>query len=116
GWPRQGKYCFGLVSQDYRGISLLWHGGSIGGFGSLFVMAPKYRFAVIILSNKTGRWMYETAEKALELVLPLKPQTDRLATTSLPITDSETRRLVGRYVRPDIDGPVSAEIFLKDKK
>ena len=114
GWPRHGKYGFGLVFQDYRGVSIVWHGGSIGGFGSFFAMAPKYHFAVIVLGNKTGRWLYETAEKAMELMLPLEPQAKVENKQSLPISESEKQEFVGRYLRPDIDGPVTADILLKD--
>ena len=79
-------------------------------------MAPKYRFAVIILGNKTGRWLYETAEKAMELMLPLQPEAKGENKQSLPISEGESRKFIGRYVRPDIDGPVTADIFLRDNK
>jgi len=49
GWPRNGKYGYGLILQNYRGVRMVWHGGSIAGFGTMILMAPQQRFAVIIL-------------------------------------------------------------------
>ena len=60
--------------------------------------------------------MYETAEKAMELMLPLQPEARVENKESMAISEGDRRRFVGRYVRPDIDGPVTADIFLKDDR
>jgi CubicO group peptidase (beta-lactamase class C family) len=115
GWPRNAKYGYGLILQSYRGVRMVWHGGSIGGFGAMFVMVPEQRFAVIILANKTSRWMVETAEKAMEIMLPLEAEAEALK-QSLPMSAAEKANYVGKYVRPGTERPETAEIFLRDDK
>ena len=80
----------------------------------MFVMAPQQRFAVIILCNKTGRWMFQTAEKAMELILPL--EAEALPKKSLPMSVAEEASYVGKYIRPGTERPETAEIFLKGEQ
>jgi CubicO group peptidase (beta-lactamase class C family) len=114
GWPRNGKYGYGLIIQNFRGVRMVWHGGSIGGFGAMFVMAPQQRFAVIILCNKTARWMFQTAEKAMEIMLPLDAEAEAPPQPSLPMSAAEKANYVGKYMRPGTERPETAEIYLKD--
>ena len=114
GWPRNGKYGYGLIIQNYRGVRMVWHGGSIAGFGAMFVMAPQQRFAVIILCNKTARWMFQTAEKAMEIMLPLDAEAEALPKQSLPMSAAEKANYVGKYMRPGTERPETADIFLKE--
>ncbi|HEY3138432.1 MAG TPA: serine hydrolase [Blastocatellia bacterium] len=114
GWPRNGKYGYGLIIQNFRGVQMVWHGGSIGGFGAMFVMVPQQRFAVIILGNKTGRWMYKTAEKAMELMLPLDTEAEARPQQSLRMSAEEKANYVGKYMRPGTERPETVDIFLKD--
>src|SRR6266516_5025159 len=116
GWPRNSKYGYGLIVQDYRGVRMVWHSGSIAGFGAMFVMAPKQRFAVIILCNKTARWMYKTAEKAMEIMLPLDAEAEALPKQTLPMSPAEKASYVGKYLRPGTERPETADIVLKDDK
>jgi hypothetical protein len=37
-------------------------------------MAPDHRFAVIVMANQTGITLNRSIEKAMELMLPLKPK------------------------------------------
>jgi hypothetical protein len=114
GWPRNGKYGYGVIVQNFRGVHMVWHGGSIGGFGAMFVMVPQQRFAVIILCNKTGRWMFKTAEKAMELMLPLDAEAEAHPKQSMPMSAAEKANYIGKYMRPGTERPETAEIFLKD--
>src|SRR5438876_247665 len=114
GWPRNGKYGYGLIIHNFRGVRMVWHSGSIAGFGAMFVMAPPQRFAVIILCNKTARWMYKTAEKAIELMLPLDTEAEAQPRQSSPMSASEKANYVGKYMRPGTERPETADIFLKD--
>jgi hypothetical protein len=114
GWPRNGKYGYGLIIQNYRGVRMVWHGGSIAGFGAMFVMVPQQRFAVIILCNKTARWMFQTAEKAMEIMLPL--DAEALPQQSLRMSAAEKANYVGKYMRPGTERPETAEIFLEEEK
>ena len=92
---------------------MVWHGGSMPGFGTMFVMVPQQRFAIIILGNKTARWLFKTAEKAMELMLPLETETEARPKQSLSMSAAEKANLIGRYMRPGTERPETAEIFLQ---
>jgi len=91
------KYGLGCFLQEHRGVHLFEHAGADTSSGSLFVLVPEKRFAVIILANKTASIFGKTAEKAMELMLPL---------TSIPVSDlrpasqitpAEMRSYAGTY-------------------
>ncbi len=44
-------YAFGLEIGTYRGLEIVEHGGSLGGYRAEFLRFPAQRFSVIILSN-----------------------------------------------------------------
>jgi len=67
------RYGYGLMSGMHRGVKVVQHGGSRSGYGSIIRMAPDKHFAVIVLANRTGSALNKTAEKAMELMLPLTP-------------------------------------------
>jgi CubicO group peptidase (beta-lactamase class C family) len=105
------KYGYGLMMSDFRGVRTVEHGGAIAGFGCLFRMVPEHRFAVICLANSSGVSLRKTAEKAMEIVLPLGPKAGEEA-KELPMSEAEMKNYVGRYVLP----PQYAEIYIKDGK
>ena len=45
-------YCQGWVRFDYRGLTLLAHGGVSDGFRAQITLCPEKQFAVVILSNR----------------------------------------------------------------
>jgi CubicO group peptidase (beta-lactamase class C family) len=106
------KYGYGLMSGNYRGVRVVEHGGSRSGYGSIIKMAPEHRFAVIVLGNRTGVALNKTAEKAMELMLPLKPKEPEKLKQELPMTASEIANCVGKYGQRE----VSYEILVKDGK
>jgi CubicO group peptidase (beta-lactamase class C family) len=106
------KYGYGLMISNYRGVRVVEHGGSRSGYGSVIKMAPEHRFAVIVLGNRTGVALNKTAEKAMELMLPLKPKEDDKPKQELPMTAAEMASYAGKYGQRD----VSFEILLKDGK
>jgi CubicO group peptidase (beta-lactamase class C family) len=106
------RYGYGLMISNYRGVRIVEHGGSRSGYGSVIKMAPDQRFAVIVLGNRTGVALNKTAEKAMELMLPLKPKEQERSKQELPITASEMASYIGKYGQRD----VIFEIFLKDGK
>jgi len=97
---------------NYRGVRVIEHGGSRSGYGSVIKMAPDHRFAVIILGNRTGVALNKTAEKAMELMLPLKPKEAANPKQELMMTAAEMANYVGKYGKRE----VSVEILLKDGK
>ncbi|PYT07426.1 MAG: hypothetical protein DMF60_07175 [Acidobacteria bacterium] len=93
----EAMYGYGLMMSNYRGVRVVEHGGSRSGYGSVIKMAPEYRFAVIVLGNRTGVALNKTAEKAMELMLPLKPIESQKQKQELPMSASEMVNYVGKY-------------------
>jgi CubicO group peptidase (beta-lactamase class C family) len=107
-----GKYGYGLFIHDYRGVRVVWHAGLIAGFGALFQMVPEQRFAVIILANRSDALLNKTAEKAMELMLPLRKKAEPGPRQSLAIGKAELVDYAGTY----LNKPERAEIVAKDGK
>ncbi|MGH9766685.1 MAG: serine hydrolase, partial [Blastocatellia bacterium] len=107
----EGKYGYGLSIRKSRGVRFVEHGGSRSGFGSLIRMAPDHRFAIIILVNRSGGSLSKTAEKAMELMLPLEARVESQP-TPVAITEAEMARYIGVYG----DQPNRVEIEIKDGK
>jgi len=91
------KYGFGLSIGPLRGVHVVQHAGSRSGFGSLIRMAPEHRFAVIILINRTGGTLNKTAEKAMELMLPLVEAKKESEPGPRTMTEAEMTRYIGVY-------------------
>jgi CubicO group peptidase (beta-lactamase class C family) len=108
----EAKYGYGLMIRNHRGVRVVEHGGSRSGYGSVIKMAPDQRFAVIVLGNRTGVSLNKTAEKAMELILPLKPKPIGTSKQDLPISAAEMANYIGKYGQRE----VGVEILLKDGK
>jgi CubicO group peptidase (beta-lactamase class C family) len=103
-----GKYGYGMFVHDYRGAHVIWHAGLMPGFGALFEMVPARRFAVIVLANRSGSLLNRTAEKAMELMLPLdarKSSPEHPQSTS----EAEIRDFLGTYMNK----PESVELVVR---
>ena len=107
------KYGYGLTIRDFRGVHMVQHGGSRAGYGSLIWMVPDQRFAVIILANRSGASLDKTAEKAMEMFLPLTPKPEPKPLVELPISEAEKAEWVGTYQNLPTD---KIEIFARDGK
>jgi CubicO group peptidase (beta-lactamase class C family) len=107
-----GKYGYGLFVHDHRGVRVVWHAGLLPGFGALLQMVPAHRFAVIVLANRSSSLLNKTAEKAMELLLPLEAKRARKSEQALPVSGSEMSEYVGTYANK----PESAEILVKQGK
>ncbi|MEK6323175.1 MAG: serine hydrolase domain-containing protein [Acidobacteriota bacterium] len=114
GIPSQpdAKYGYGLMMSNYRGVRVVEHGGARSGYGSVIKMVPEHRFAVIVLGNRTGVALNKSAEKAGELILPLKPKEADKPKQELPLSASEMANYAGKYGQRD----VGFEILIKDGK
>jgi CubicO group peptidase (beta-lactamase class C family) len=106
------RYSYGLNVVNYRGLRVLQHGGSMAGFGALLRIVPEHRFAIIILSNRTGALLTKTMDEATELALPLATKPHVEAEKPWPMDDAERARYVGTY----INNPtyLSVEILQKE--
>ena len=46
------NYGYGWHITEYKGVKLLYHGGSTAGFRNLFIRAPEFGISIIILTNR----------------------------------------------------------------
>ena len=107
------QYGYGLEISEERGVHTLKHSGSRSGYGSLIWMVPEHRFGVIILANRTGVSLNKTAEKAMEVLLPLKPPIQAGAEKELSFSGQDKLELPGTYFQPPSQ---RVEIVLKVDK
>ena len=111
GEPLAG-YGYGLLTYEERGMRVASHGGVRKGFGSVITFVPEHRFAVIVLANRSFAILGKTAEKAMELVLPLKAGVDENPKPPQEMSAAEMEKYVGLYS----NSPPSWEVFTKDGK
>jgi CubicO group peptidase (beta-lactamase class C family) len=106
------SYGYGLTIGERRGIRILQHGGSRSGYGSTVIMAPDHRAAVVIVANRTGSGMQDTAQRAMEVLLdrPAGSLEAQPAPARTVATVHDLRGWVGRYAQ----GGASMEIAIKD--
>ena len=75
-------------------------------------MVPSRKFAVIVLTNKSGETMRKSLNKAMELGLGLKDDEPQKPASVAPPTESEMKEYVGSYSH----APTTWEVFVKDGK
>ncbi|HEV7842130.1 MAG TPA: serine hydrolase domain-containing protein, partial [Pyrinomonadaceae bacterium] len=103
-------YGYGLLNFEDRGVRMIMHGGFSRGYGSMIQMAPGQRFAVIVVTNKSGITLPKTTTRAREMILTLKPATAEKPKEKLPLTAADLAGFTGKYV----NGPQTWEIMVKD--
>lgn len=100
---------YGFLSEDYRGVRVLSITGSWAGFTEQVWIVPEHRFAFIVMANRNMGYFNATAQKAMELMLPLGPAPSRTVTQVLPMSDEEMSSYLGTYSNED-----NVELVLKD--
>jgi CubicO group peptidase (beta-lactamase class C family) len=105
-------YAYGLTAFKYRGLQFVGHGGFSRGYGSMIQMVPARKFAVIVLTNKSGETMRKTLNKAMELGLGLKDDDNEKPAQIAPLTKEEMAAYVGSYSH----APQLWEVSIKDEK
>lgn len=105
-------YGYGLLNFEERGVRMIMHGGFSRGYGSMIQMSPEHRFAVIVLTNKSGMTLPRTTSKAKELFLPLKPAEADKPKEKLSLTAADLANFAGKYV----NGPQTWEILARDNR
>jgi CubicO group peptidase (beta-lactamase class C family) len=106
------KHGYGMRISDYRGVRILEHLGGTTGFGAMLRMIPEHRFAIIILGNSTLAQFNKTAEKAMELMLPLQAKPESKPTTAQPLSAAEMANYVGTY----LNGTFKFQLFTKENR
>jgi len=109
---KDSYYAYGLTTFKYRGLEFVGHGGFSRGYGSMIQMVPARKFAVIVLTNKSGETMRKSLNKATELVLGLKDDENEKPASFAPVTNSEMNEYVGTYSH----APQTWEVSAKDGK
>lgn len=104
-------YAYGLTTFKYQGLQFVAHGGFSHGYGSMIQMVPARKFAVIILTNKSGETMRRTLNKASELGLGLKPDKQEKPKPPPAPALADLTEYVGTY-----NGTTKWEVYLKEGK
>jgi CubicO group peptidase (beta-lactamase class C family) len=105
-------YAYGLTVFKHQGLEFVGHGGFSRGYGSMIQMVPSKKFAVIVLTNKSGETMRKSLNKAMELGLGLKDDDAQKPSPVAPLTSPEMNEYVGSYSH----APTTWEVSLKDAK
>jgi CubicO group peptidase (beta-lactamase class C family) len=105
-------YAYGLTTFKFHGLEFVGHGGFSRGYGSMVQMVPERKFAVIVLTNKSGETMRKSLNKALELGLGLKDDLPAKPTIIAPPTASEMAEYVGTYTH----APAVWDVSIKNEK
>lgn len=111
---KDSYYAYGLTTFKYRGLQFVAHGGFSRGYGSMIQMVPARKFAVIVLTNKSGETLRRTLNKATELGLGWKPEEpERPEKPGAPaaLTATEMADYLGTYT-----GTTRWEVYLKEGK
>ena len=102
---------YGFLSEDYRGVRVLSITGSWAGFTEQMWIVPQHRFAMIVMANRNMGYFNATAEKAMELLLPLGASSPRALVQALPMSEEEMNSYLGTYSNED-----NVEIVLRDHR
>jgi len=105
-------YGYGVTVFKLKGFEFVGHGGFSRGYGSMVQMVPSRKFAVIVLTNKSGETMRKSLNKATELGLGIKDDAPQQSTAVAPLTSSEMSEYAGNYAH----APLTWEVFIKDGK
>ena len=105
-------YGYGLTIFKYKGLEFVLHGGFSRGYGSMIQMVPSRKFAVIVLTNKSGETMRKSLNKATELGLGLKDEEPQKPAPVAPATESEMNQYVGTYSHE----PQTWEVTMREGK
>jgi CubicO group peptidase (beta-lactamase class C family) len=105
-------YGYGLMGFESHGVRVLQHGGFSRGYGSLLTLVPEKRFAVVVVTNRSGSTLARTVDRAIELYLGLAPQTETPSPPLAPLAREALEPYVGVYEHL----PSRWEVFARDGK
>lgn len=105
-------YGYGLTVFKFKGMEIVGHGGFSRGYGSMIQMVPSKKFAVIVLTNKSGETMRKSLNKAMELGLGIKDDEAAKPAPVAALTNSEMNEYAGVYSH----APSTWDVFVKEGK
>jgi len=109
---KDSYYAYGLTAFKYKDMEFVGHGGFSRGYGSMIQMVPARKFAVIVLTNKSGETLRKSLDKAMELGLGIKDDAPDKPAPVVPVTTAEMEEISGAYSH----APQTWEISIKDGK
>lgn len=104
-------YGYGLLGFEDRGIKTVSHGGASRGYGSTIFFAPDQKIAIIVLANTSGQTLPKSRRKTMEMLLPLKQQTNPVS-DEIVVNTEELKRYAGKFSH----APQVWEFFVRDAK
>ena len=105
-------YAYGLTVFKQQGLEFVGHGGFSRGYGSMIHMVPSKKFAVIVLTNKSGETMRKTLNRATEIGLSLKSEEPAKPAVVTPPTVAEMNEYAGTYSH----APQTWEVSVREGK
>ena len=105
-------YAYGLTVFKFKDVEFVGHGGFSRGYGSMIQMVPSRKFAVIVLTNKSGETLRKTLNKATEIALGLKDDAPAKAPAGAPLTTAEMQEYAGSYSH----APQTWDVSVRDGK
>ncbi len=95
----EGKnYGLGFVIETSCGITMIYHGGSVNGFGSYLFFLPEYDIGCIILTNMTGYFstlfMQSVTRKLMEILFDGKSQAESMFNFGLEKEKIEYEKMI----------------------
>jgi CubicO group peptidase (beta-lactamase class C family) len=115
-------YGFGLVIGEYRGLRIVEHGGSLGGYRADLLQFPDQRFSVILLSNLSSFDPPRLARQVADICLadefeedkPKPPKRSKRKTETIDIPEEKLKEYTGRFYSGEVQA--GFEIFVKEGK
>jgi len=115
-------YAFGLVIGEYRGLRIVEHGGSLGGYKADLLRFPDQRFSVILLSNLSSFDPSRLARQAADIYLadefeeekPKPPKRSKRKMETIVIPEGEFKEYTGKFYSGEVQA--GFEIFVKEGK
>jgi hypothetical protein len=103
---------FGIMSEDYRGLDVRLHPGSITGFGAYLLWVPERRFAVALLANQTS-----TLTVAAQCIVDAVLDPNAVDEPDLTTDPSTWKRYEGDYLMTETDGyQTDFRVYLEDDR
>jgi CubicO group peptidase (beta-lactamase class C family) len=111
------EYAFGLVKEDYRGQTLISHGGAFVGFRAELIRFPELKFSAAVLCNRSDAAPSTLARKVADVLLAdlLDPVPEKISQyESMELDEEKLRPYVGDFWEPN--EAFAAETRLEDGK
>ena len=111
-------YAFGLTVEEYRGLPLVEHGGSSGGYRTIISRFPTAHTSVVALCNTTEANTTVLSHQVADIVLESKlsapaqraTRPDTAATRATAPATRDLTGLAGRYYSTELDATYDVSV------